>query len=58
LSQKEGKLGKVVTYGNKNLIKAHKKFHPMERECYALIWGIMHFRQYLHRNHFILRIDH
>jgi hypothetical protein len=30
----------------------------MEGEFYALIWGIMHFRQYLHRNHFILKIDH
>jgi hypothetical protein len=30
----------------------------MEGECYALIWGVMHFRQYLHRNHFILRTDH
>ncbi len=58
MSQKEGKLEKVVNYANKNLIKAHKKFHPMERERYALIWGIMHFRQYLHRNHFILRTDH
>jgi hypothetical protein len=29
----------------------------MEGECYALIWGIMHFRQYLHRNHFTLRTD-
>jgi len=30
----------------------------MEGECYALIWGIMLLRQYLHRNHFILRTDH
>jgi hypothetical protein len=30
----------------------------MEGECYALIWGVMHFRQYLHRTHFILRTDH
>jgi len=37
---------------------AQRKFHPMEGECYALIWGIMHFRQYLYRNHFILRTDH
>ncbi len=58
LSQKEGKLEKVVAYANKSLIKAHKKFHPMEGECYALIWGIMHFRQYLHRNHFILQTYH
>jgi hypothetical protein len=30
----------------------------MEGECYALIWGILHFRQYLHQTHFTLRTDH
>ncbi len=54
----EGKLEKVVAYASKSLIKAQRKFHPMEGECYALIWGIMHFKQYLHRNQFILRTDH
>jgi hypothetical protein len=44
LSQKEGKLENVVAYASKSLIAAQRKFHPMERECYALIWGIMHFR--------------
>jgi len=37
LSQKEGKLEKVVAYANKSLIEAHRKLHPMKRECYALI---------------------
>jgi hypothetical protein len=58
LSQKEGKFEKVVAYASKSLTKAQRKFHPMEGECYALIWGIMHFKQYLHKNHFILQIDH
>jgi hypothetical protein len=58
LSQKEGKLERVVAYANKNLTSAQRKFHPMEGECYALIWGIMHFRQYLHRNHFTLKTNH
>jgi hypothetical protein len=58
LSQREGKLEKVVAYANKGLTEVQKKFHPMEGECYALIWGIMHFRQYLYRNHFVLHIDH
>jgi hypothetical protein len=58
LSQKEGKFEKVVAYASKSFIEAQRKFHPMEGECYTLIWGIMHFRQYLHRNHFILRTDH
>jgi hypothetical protein len=58
LSQKEGRFEKVVAYASKGLTMAQRKFHPMEGECYALIWGIMHFRQYLHRNHFTLRTDH
>ncbi len=58
LSQKEGRFEKVVAYASKGLTVAQRKFHPMEGECYALIWGIMHFRQYLHRNHFTLRTDH
>ncbi len=58
LSQNEGKFEKVVAYASKSLTEAQRKFHPMEGECYALIWGIMHFRQYLHMNHFILRTDH
>jgi hypothetical protein len=34
----------------------HKKFHPMEGKCYALVWGVMHFCQYLYYNHFTLKI--
>ncbi len=58
LSQREGRKEKVVAYASKGLTSAQKKFHPMEGECYALIWGIMHFMHYLHRTHFILRTDH
>jgi hypothetical protein len=58
LSQREGQFEKVIAYASKALTVAQKKFHPMEGECYALIWGILHFRQYLHRTHFTLRTDH
>jgi hypothetical protein len=58
LSQKEGKFEKVIAYASKALTVAQRKFRPMEGECYALIWGILHFRQYLHRTHFTLRTDH
>jgi len=58
LSQREGSFEKVIAYASKALTVAQKKFHPMEGECYALIWAILHFRQYLHRTHFTLRMDH
>jgi hypothetical protein len=44
LSQREGRKERVVAYASKGLTSTQKKFHPMEGECYALIWGIMHFR--------------
>jgi hypothetical protein len=44
LSQKDGKFERVVAYASKSLTEAQRKFHPMEGECYALIWGVMHFR--------------
>ncbi len=44
LSQREGRFEKVIAYASKALTVAQKKFHPMEGECYALIWGILHFR--------------
>jgi len=58
LSQREGRFERVIAYACKALTLAQRKFHPMEGECYALIWGILHFRQYLHRTHFTLRTDH
>jgi hypothetical protein len=58
LSQREGRSERVIAYASKALTLAQRKFHPMERECYALIWGILHFKQYLHRTHFTLRTGH
>jgi hypothetical protein len=58
LSQREGRFERVIAYASKALTLAQRKFHPMEGECYALVWGVLHFRQYLHRTHFTLRTDH
>jgi hypothetical protein len=43
LSQKQNKHECVIAYASKGLTTSQRKFHPMEGECYALIWGIMHF---------------
>jgi hypothetical protein len=58
LSQKDGKKECVIAYVNKGLSPVQKRFHPMEGGCYALIWGIMHFCQFICRNHCTLKIDH
>lgn len=38
--QKTKRNDQVVTYASKGLSPIEKKVHPMEGECYALIWGI------------------
>jgi hypothetical protein len=48
----------MIVYANKGVSLVHKKFHPMEGECYALVWGIMHFQYYLYQNHFTLHTNH
>ncbi len=57
-SQKQNKHEFVIAYVNKGLTPSQRKFHPMEGECYALIWGIMHFRQYLYQASFVVRTNH
>jgi hypothetical protein len=58
LSQKTKRHDQVVAYADKGLSLVQRHFHPMEGECYALIWGIMYFRQYLHQTPFLLHTDH
>ncbi len=59
MSQWEGCNEKVVAYASyKSLSPVQKGFHLMEGQCYALIWGTMHFKQYLHQNHFTLKTNH
>jgi len=58
LSQKYGRNEHVIVYTNMGLSLIQKKFHSMEGECYALVWGIMHFKQYLYHNYFTSWIDH
>jgi hypothetical protein len=48
----------IIAYANKGLSLVQCRFHPMEGECYALIWGIMFFIQHLHQTPFLLHIDH
>jgi hypothetical protein len=42
--QKNGKHEQVIAYASEGLTPIQKHYHPMEGECYALIWKIMHFK--------------
>ncbi len=43
LSDKQNKHECVIACVSKGLTPSQRKFHPMEGECYVLIWGILHF---------------
>jgi hypothetical protein len=58
VSQKDGWKEHVITYINKGFSTKYKCFHPVEGECYALICGTMHFRRYIYKNHFTLKMNH
>ena len=58
LSQKIKGREHPIAYTSKALTSSQKKYHPMEGECYALVWALMHFCQYLYRNKVHLRTDH
>jgi hypothetical protein len=58
LSQKQNKHECVIAYASKGFTPPQSKFHPMEGECYALIWLIMHSRQYLYHASFVVKINH
>jgi len=44
LSQKYGRQKQIIAYPNKGLSLIQCRFHSMEGECYAFIWGIMYFK--------------
>ncbi|KAL8589384.1 hypothetical protein ACOMHN_021536 [Nucella lapillus] len=57
LLEKEGML-RPVTYASKKLNDAEKRYHTIEQECYAVVWGVRKFYPYLYGRHFVLESDH
>ncbi len=58
LSHKQNKHECVIAYASEGLTPSQRKFHPMEGECYDLIWGIMHFWQYLYKASIVVKTNH
>ena len=43
LSQETRGMEHLVAYASKARTAIQRKYHPMEGECYALVWALMHF---------------
>jgi hypothetical protein len=51
-------MNKLLLIASKGLLPIQCCFHPMEGECYALIWCIMYLRQYFYQTSFLLQTNH
>ena len=47
-----------VAYASKRLLPRERNYSTIEREAFAIIWGIQKFQRYLLGTHFLLETDH
>ena len=47
-----------VAYASKKLSDAERRYHTIELECLAIVWGIRRFYPFLYGRHFRLECDH
>ena len=48
----------TVGYYSKTLTKEQRNYSATERECYAVVWGVLTLRPYLEGTEFMVRTDH
>ena len=49
---------KPVCFAGKKLGKSELNYSTIEKECYAIVWGIERFKEYLYGKEFVLQTDH
>ena len=47
-----------VAFASKRLLPREKNYSTIEREAFAIIWGVQKFQNYLIGTHFLLETDH
>lgn len=58
LAQRQGDQEKVVAYASHVLTKAERKWSTYDRELWAIVWAVRHFRHYLYKQPFVIVTDH
>ena len=58
LLQEEGEYLWPIAYASKKLLPRESNYSTIEKECLAVVWGIMKFAKFLYGVPFILQTDH
>ena len=58
LAQVQDNKEHVIAYGSKALSATQRNWDPYDREWWAIMWGIQHFRPYLAGSRFTIYTDH
>lgn len=58
VSQRIGKVEKVVAYASRSLSKSERKYCVTRKELLALVYFVKYFRHYLYGQRFTIRTDH
>ena len=58
LLQDQGEGLQPVAFASKKLNPAERRYHTIEQEVFAAVWGIRRFYPYLYGRHFVLESDH
>ena len=58
LLQEQGEYKLPIAYASKKLLDREKRYSVIEKECYAIVWGVQKFKCYLYGKEFVLETDH
>ena len=47
-----------VAYASKKLNETQRRYSVIEKECWAIVWGVQKFQSYLYGTEFIIETDH
>ena len=48
----------AVTFASRSCNQAEKNYSTYDKECLAVMWGVVHFRKYLFGQSFEIQTDH
>jgi hypothetical protein len=58
LLQEEAGVKHPVAFASKKLLPREQNYSTIEREAYAIVWGVQKFENFLYGQHFSLETDH